>query len=89
MRDGAPYARDNDASVVLPSRDNAPYTTRVTNPDGSPAPEFYGVTLGGGAIVLGTGNPGDAGVNYGVSLTIKKAARDNSSATIFVTPAKK
>ncbi|MBM7492063.1 immune inhibitor A [Micromonospora luteifusca] len=89
MRDGAPYARDNDASVVLPSRNNAPYTTRVTHPDGSPAPEFYGVTLSGGAIVLGTGNPGDQGVNYGVSLTIKKAARDNSSATIFVTPAKK
>ncbi|WP_112680914.1 immune inhibitor A domain-containing protein [Micromonospora saelicesensis] len=89
MRDGAAYARDNDASVVLPSRDNAPYTTRVTNPDGSPAPEFYGVTLGGGAIVLGTGNPGDQGVNYGVSLTIKKAAGDNSSAMIYVTPAKK
>lgn len=89
MRDGAAYARDNDASVVLPSRNNAPYTTRVTNPDGSPAPEFYGVTLGGGAIVLGTGNPGDQGVNYGVSLTIKKAAGDNSSATIYVTPAKK
>lgn len=89
MRDGAAYARDNDASVVLPSRNNAPYTTRVTHPDGSPAPEFYGVTLGGGAIVLGTGNPGDAGVNYGVSLTIKKAAADNSSAQIYVTPAKK
>ncbi|MER7586778.1 immune inhibitor A domain-containing protein [Micromonospora sp. NPDC127501] len=89
MRDGAAYARDNDASVVLPSRGNAPYTTRVTHPDGSPAPEFYGVTLGGGAIVLGTGNPGDQGVNYGVSLTIKKAAGDNSSAMIYVTPAKK
>ncbi|WCN81930.1 immune inhibitor A domain-containing protein [Micromonospora sp. LH3U1] len=89
MRDGAAYARDNDASVVLPSRNNAPYTTRVTHPDGSPAPEFYGVTLGGGAIVLGTGNPGDQGVNYGVSLTVKKAAGDNSSATIYVTPAKK
>ncbi|MEK8108505.1 hypothetical protein NKG94_33170 [Micromonospora sp. M12] len=47
------------------------------------------MTLGGGAIVLGTGNPGDQGVNYGVSLTIKKAAGDNSSATIYVTPAKK
>ncbi|WLS46646.1 immune inhibitor A [Micromonospora profundi] len=89
MRDGAAYARDNDASVVLPSRDNAPYTTRVTHPDGSPAPEFYGVTLGGGAIVLGTGNPGDQGVNYGVSLTIKKAARDNTSATIHVTSARR
>ncbi|RLP93623.1 immune inhibitor A domain-containing protein [Micromonospora sp. CV4] len=88
MRDGAAYARDNDASVVVPSRNNAPYTTRVTHPDGSPAPEFYGVTLGGGAIVLGTGNPGDQGVNYGVSLTIKKTARDNSSAMVYVTPAR-
>ena len=61
--------------MVVPSQGNAPYTTRVVNPDGSPAPEFYGVDLGGGAIVLGTGNPGDEGVNYGVSLTIKKAAR--------------
>lgn len=88
MRDGAAYARDNDASVVLPSRNNAPYTTRVTHPDGSPAPEFYGVTLGGGAIVLGTGNPGDQGVNFGVSLTIKRTARDNSSATVYVTSAR-
>ncbi|MFC3503853.1 immune inhibitor A domain-containing protein [Micromonospora krabiensis] len=88
IRDGAAYARDSDASVVLPSRNNAPYTTRVTNPDGTPAPEFYGVTLGGGAIVLGTGNPGDLGVNFGVSLMIKKAAKDNSSATIYVTPAR-
>ncbi|MEV1328295.1 immune inhibitor A domain-containing protein [Micromonospora costi] len=88
IRDGAAYARDSDASVVVPSRDNAPYTTRVTNPDGTPAPEYYGVTLGGGAIVLGTGNPGDQGVNYGVSLTIKKAKRDNTSATIYVTPAR-
>jgi len=88
IRDGAAYARDVDASVVLPSRNNAPYTTRVTHPDGTPAPEFYGVTLGGGAIVLGTGNPGDQGVNFGVSLTVKKAARDNSYAMIQVTPAR-
>ena len=45
-------------------------TGRVTHPDGSPAPEFYGTTLGGGAIVLGTGNPGDQGVNYGVLLPV-------------------
>ncbi|MFJ8579166.1 immune inhibitor A domain-containing protein [Micromonospora sp. NPDC093277] len=89
IRDGAAYARDNDASVVLPSRENAPYTTRVVNPDGTPAAEYYGATLSGGAIVLGTGNPGDAGVAYGVSITIKRAAKDNSYATVFVTPAKR
>ena len=74
IRNGAAYARDNDASVVVPSRGNAPYTTRVVNPDGTPATEYYGVTLGGGAIVLGTGNPGDQGVSYGVSITIKRTA---------------
>ncbi|MFU8872125.1 immune inhibitor A domain-containing protein [Micromonospora sp. SL4-19] len=89
IRNGGAYARDNDASVVLPSRENAPYPTRVVNPDGTPATEYYGATLGGGAIVLGTGNPGDAGVSYGVSIVIKVAAKDNSYATVFVTPAKR
>ncbi|MGW5667467.1 immune inhibitor A domain-containing protein [Micromonospora sp. NPDC003776] len=87
IRNGSAYARDNDASVVIPSRDNAKYTTRVTNPDGSPAPAYYGATLGGGAIVLGTGNPGDVGAAYGVTITIKRAAADNSYATVYVTSA--
>ncbi|MFG3582383.1 immune inhibitor A domain-containing protein [Micromonospora chersina] len=87
IRNGSAFARDNDASVVIPSRGNAKYTTRVTNPDGTPAPAYYGATLGGGAIVLGTGNPGDAGVAYGVSISIKGAAKDNSYATVYVTPA--
>ncbi|OKI47180.1 immune inhibitor A domain-containing protein [Micromonospora sp. CB01531] len=85
VRGGALYARDSDASVVVPSRDNAPYTTRVTNPDGSPATALYGTDLG--FTVLGTGNPGDAGVAYGVSIIIKRAAQDNSYATVYVTPA--
>ncbi|SCE65202.1 immune inhibitor A [Micromonospora viridifaciens] len=88
IRDGAAYARDSDASVVIPSKGHAGYTTRVTNPDGTPAPAYYGATLGGGAIVLGTGNPGDAGVAYGVSITIKRAAKDNSYATVYVTSAR-
>ncbi|MGV9766699.1 immune inhibitor A domain-containing protein [Micromonospora tulbaghiae] len=86
IRDGAAYARDNDASVVIPSRGNQQYTTRVVNPDGTPATDYYGSTLGGGAIVLGTGNPGDAGVQYGVSIIIKRAAKDNSYATVYVVP---
>ncbi|WFF08188.1 immune inhibitor A [Micromonospora sp. WMMD1076] len=86
IRDGAAYARDNDASVVVPSRGNQQYTTRVVNPDGTPATDYYGSTLGGGAIVLGTGNPGDAGVQYGVSIIIKRAAKDNSYATVYVVP---
>ncbi|MEH0844729.1 immune inhibitor A domain-containing protein [Micromonospora sp. CPCC 205711] len=87
IRNGGAYARDNDASVVIPSRGNAKYTTRVVNPDGTPASAYYGGTLGGGAIVLGSGNPGDLGVSYGVTITILKAAKDNSYATVHVTPA--
>jgi immune inhibitor A len=82
------FARDDDASVVIPSRGCAKYTTRVTNADGTPAPGYYGTVLGNGAIVLGTGNPGDANVAYGVTITIKRAATDNSYATVYVTPAK-
>ncbi|WP_262283325.1 immune inhibitor A [Micromonospora sp. MA102] len=88
IRDGSAYARDNDASVVVPSKGNAQYTTRVVNPDGTPATDYYGSTLGGGAIVLGTGNPRDSGVAYGVSITIKWAARDNAYAMVWVTPPK-
>ncbi|MEU2612964.1 immune inhibitor A domain-containing protein [Micromonospora sp. NPDC007271] len=86
VRDGRLFARDSDASVVIPSRGHAPYTTRITNPDGSPATGLYGTDLG--FTVLGSGNPGDAGVAYGVSITIKRAAKDNSFATVYVTSAR-
>ncbi|WDZ86360.1 immune inhibitor A domain-containing protein [Micromonospora cathayae] len=79
------FARDSDASVVLPSRGNAAYTTRAVNPDGTPATGVYGTDLG--FTILGTGNPGDLGVNYGVKLTIKRAAPNNQHAWIQVTPA--
>ncbi|SCL16848.1 immune inhibitor A domain-containing protein [Micromonospora inyonensis] len=79
------FARDNDASVVVPSRDGTPYTTRVVNPDGTPATGLYGQDLG--FTILGTGNPGDQGVSYGVSITIKRTARDNTYASVYVTPA--
>ncbi|WP_425748602.1 immune inhibitor A domain-containing protein [Micromonospora sp. DT47] len=85
VRGGGLFARDNDASVVIPSKGGAPYTTRITNPDGSPATGLYGTNLG--FTVLGSGNPGDLGVNYGVSITILKAAKDNSYATVRVTAA--
>ncbi|MFR9776011.1 immune inhibitor A domain-containing protein [Micromonospora sp. MS34] len=85
FRDGRLFARDGDASVVIPSQGNAPYTTRITNPDGSPATGLYGTDLG--FTVLGSGNPGDQGVAYGVSITIKRAADDNSYATVYVTSA--
>ncbi|WP_245718676.1 immune inhibitor A domain-containing protein [Micromonospora rhizosphaerae] len=79
------YARDADASVVIPSQGNAPYTTRITNPDGTPATGLYGTDLG--FTVLGSGDPGDQNVAYGVTITILKTAKDNSYATVHVTAA--
>ncbi|HLT10840.1 MAG TPA: immune inhibitor A domain-containing protein [Micromonosporaceae bacterium] len=83
---GGFFYRDADASVVIPSVDNQPYTTRIVNADGSPATDFYGADFG--FTIAGTGNPGDAGVAYGVQVTIKSVGKGNAWATVFVTPAK-
>ncbi|HEX6336580.1 MAG TPA: immune inhibitor A domain-containing protein [Jiangellaceae bacterium] len=80
------FFRDIDASAVIPSRDNEPYTTRMVNPDGSPAEDLYGLSLGGGHF-LGTGNPGDEGKEFGVSFTIRRTDKSNQSALVYVTPA--
>ena len=57
---GSIFYRDFDASVVVPSKGNQPYTTRVVDADGSPLPDLYGLDLGSNGV-LGTGNPGDEG----------------------------
>ena len=62
------------------------YSTRVVNPDGSPATSLYGRTIAGGTIRLGSGNPGDEGKALGVKLGIVGASKDNSYATVHVTP---
>ncbi|NUT36196.1 MAG: M6 family metalloprotease domain-containing protein [Hamadaea sp.] len=80
------FYRDVDASVVIPSVNNQLYTTRVVDANGNPLPQFYGITVAGNTV-LGTGNPGDAGVAYGVSISIVRVAKDNSYATIHITPA--
>lgn len=79
------FSRDVDASVVIASRGNAPYTTRIVNPDGTPATDLYGTDLG--FTILGSGNPGDAGVAYGVKIQILFAFPGNSFAVVKVTPA--
>ncbi|GAA2387399.1 protease [Catellatospora methionotrophica] len=79
------YARDADASVVIPSLGNAPYTTRIVNPDGTPATDLYGASLG--FTVLGSGNPGDANVANGVKLKLLWATHDNAYVYVAVTSA--
>jgi immune inhibitor A len=86
VRGSSLYSRDIDASVVIPSRDNAPYTTRVVNQDGSPATSLYGTDLG--FTKLGTGNPVDSGVAYGVAIRVVDTEKGNIAAKIRVTPAR-
>jgi immune inhibitor A len=86
VRGSSLFSRDVDASVVLPSRGQAPYTTRVVNADGTPATGLYGLDLG--FTVLGTGNPGDAGVSYGVSIELLLPIPGNKAALVKITAAR-
>ena len=78
------YWRDADASVVVPSRGNMPYTTRVVWPNGSPATELYGLNFGW--TVTGTGNPADSNAGYGTFVSVAKAMFGNQAAQIKITP---
>ena len=87
------FFRDIDASVVIPSRGNRRYTTRIVNPDGTPFTPFYGASVSGSR--LGTGNPADGhapeytdDVSLGVSFKVVQVAKDNTYATVHVAPAK-
>lgn len=95
LRDGSLFFRDIDASVVIPSRDNEWYSTRIVDPAGNPLTALYGLDLfGDGTLVLGTGNPADGlfpdddrDLSLGVSFSIKRVGKDNKYATIWVDPA--
>lgn len=80
------FFRDIDASTVIPSVGNAPYSTRIVNDKGRLMNQLFGVDVGLGSL-LGTGNPSDDGVAIGVRIEVQKAAKDNMSATVNVTPA--
>ena len=79
------FFRDIDASTVIPSVDNAPYSTRVVDHKGRLLRQLFGLDVGLGSL-LGSGNPGDEGVALGVRIEVQKAAKDNMSATVNVTP---
>jgi immune inhibitor A len=52
------FFRDVDASVVVPSRDNQMYSTRIVDPEGRALRDLYGVDpFEDGSIILGSGNP--------------------------------
>jgi len=78
--DGYLYWRDIDASAVVPAQGD--YTTRITDLDYNPLYGLYGIDIGG--TVLGSGNPGDDEVQFGLHLAVLKQADDGSKAKIMV-----
>lgn len=77
---GGLYYWDRPASMVVPATGG--YTTRITWADRSPLTDLYGVDLGGG-LVLGSGNPGDDGVQYGLHIAIVNNARNGTYAKVL------
>ncbi len=57
---------DRPASVTIPAA--GPYTTKITWMDKSPATMLYGVDMGD--TILGTGNPGDEGAQFGLHIAV-------------------
>jgi immune inhibitor A len=72
--DGYLYWRDIDASAVIPAQGD--YTTKITDLEGNPLYGLYGIDIGG--TVLGSGNPGDDGVQFGLHIGIEKRAANGS-----------
>jgi immune inhibitor A len=85
-RGASPFFRDVDASVVVPSVGNEPYSTRVVDANGNPLPQRYGENDLGLPSPLGTGNPADDDVAFGVSIEVRKLGKDNTYASVFVVP---
>jgi immune inhibitor A len=69
-------------SAVIPAFGS--YSTRITHYDGTPYPEKYGTNYNGS--LLGTGNPGDDGLQCGVRIRLMSKSADNKTATIRINP---
>jgi uncharacterized repeat protein (TIGR01451 family) len=61
-------------SAVIPAK--GPYSTRITDFAGEPLYEWYGV--GFPPSWLGSGNPGDDGLQFGVQIELKSKAGDDA-----------
>jgi immune inhibitor A len=72
------YFWDAVASSVLPAK--GVYSTKITDGDKKLLPDLFGSDLGD--TILGTGDPRDDGVQYGINLAVLDKARDGSWGTI-------
>jgi len=78
--DGKYCYANQGGSAVIPAMGK--YTTRINHYDGSPYPERYGKKYLGS--VLGTGNPGDEGLQWGVRIELLKKSANNKRATLRI-----
>lgn len=67
---------DQDASVVIPSREGKTYSTRITDADKNPLTSLYGTSVGG--FPLGSGDPGDDNAQFGLHIELVEKASDGS-----------
>jgi len=74
------YFWDAPASLVVPAKNN--YTTRITWGDKTPLTDLYGYDMGD--TILGTGNPRDDGVQYGINIAVLDKAKNGSWGQIAV-----
>jgi immune inhibitor A len=93
------FFRDPDASVVVPSRANEIYSTRIVDARGHLLRDFFGVPLGGGHV-LGTGNPADGrpaavdgsdpgtseDLSLGVTVNVRMTRGDKTRARVRISP---
>jgi immune inhibitor A len=78
------FLRDADASTVLPSKDNQPYSVRIVDANGRPVRDLYGTEVEG-VGTLGSGDPGPARI--GVSFELVSPGYRNQWVTVRVKPA--
>jgi len=74
------YLHDWDASAVIPAR--ADYATPITWPDDQPYPELFGVEVAPGRL-LGTGNPGDGGAQYGLHIQVLTQSPEQATVRVW------
>jgi immune inhibitor A len=81
--------------VVVPSKDQRRYSTRIVDAGGNPLTQLYGTDLGDG-IVLGSGNPADGypldtpveDLALGVEFVVRRVAGANRWVVIGVRAAR-
>jgi len=78
---GGLYFWDAPASLVVPA--TADYTTKITDVDKNPLLDLYGINPYGDTV-LGSGNPGDADMQYGLHIAVVDKARDGKWGVISV-----